>query len=261
MAAIVRMPARRWLLALGWVGVGFVLALGVQWPLPGGAQLPCPFLLLSTLPLVRRFWWPRRMLFLAALGAAMLVGGGAARLLARWPSRALPFLAALVLLGEAFVVLPQLPLPVTDARPSTRAVILARGSGPLLVLPSPAGHLRRDTTALIDQVHHGRPLADWVMHPDDGNVPPAWRKMVHSTALWPLFACEREGGGGTEQDAEGLVSLRDIGITEVYVDTEAVGDDPERAARYLACIEGNLGPPQRTEGPFQVYSPDLPSTP
>ena len=163
-------PRRLGLLPALWVLTGLSLAVGPWLLLPGGLRLPGPYLLLLELPVLRRWWWPTRALLLAAPAVALLVAGGWARLRTNLPARLRTgWAAALVsglLLAEAFITMPRLPLATTPGVPSAAARVMAEGSGPTLVLPFSLAVSDTDVLPLLDQIHHGRPLLNGATHPE-----------------------------------------------------------------------------------------------
>ena len=167
MLGLLGRPARRWVAPSCWIGLGLILSLGTFSLLPGYIYLPGPFLVLSRLPIFQRFWWPYRMYYLIMLGLALLAAGGAARLMdlvlnrASWgdllprlhrrlrttravsaPTPARRRLAAVLalflaagLLSESFALQRNLPVQTISGAPSKEAATLAKGEGPLLLLP------------------------------------------------------------------------------------------------------------------------------
>lgn len=267
-------------LVLGGISLGFgLLALGPWVALPDGTLLPGPYRLALEVPVLRRWWWPERALLIAAPAAAALAGVGAValrgRLLPMLPARgrrgaSLAWAGALLLavVGGALLQHPDLlPLPSTRAQPSTRALALAHGGGPVLLLPSPSGLRSLDARAFLDQVHHGRPLVNGPMHPGEDNAPRAWRDLAARPGLRWLMACEVPAPSGLRLDppavAEGRAALRQLGLVEVHLDWGALRDSASAGepAAYRACVEALLGPVQRVAGPYLVYGLPPPAAP
>jgi hypothetical protein len=224
--------------------------------LPSGIEIPGAFALMLDIPILERLWWPTRALFLAALGSSLVLAGGLSWLEQRRGGRWIAGLTVVLLLVEATLLLPQLPLSRVPAPTAERLATYAAAQGPALVLPSPSGYLRNDSQILVDQVFHGRPLVNWVMHPDDSNAPQAVREAVRTSMLEGLYACERAPGGDQEDREATWDSLQRMGIQEVYLDMDFLGSQREALLDlYLACIVGHLGPPARRDPSFEVYRP------
>lgn len=247
--ALFRHPLRRAAVPLAWLVTGALVAVGPWFVLPGGPALPGPFLAWLELPLLRRFWWPVRGLFLVAPALAILAGGVTSRL----RKGALPtavILAAACLL-EAHLALPRVPWPTTPGAPTEAAQAVSRGTGPALVLPLPAGLLRRDALPLVDQVHHGRPLVNTYVAAGTRTAMPEEQQALWSRPpLSHLVACERDPG--TAVPAGLGRELARMGIAHVYVDLEAVAVLDE-GRRYLACLAAGLGEDAALQGPYRVY--------
>lgn len=250
---------RRWLAAVALVVLGVALSAGPWWELPGAPRLPAPFLAFTHLPLLRRLWWPERTLFVAALGVAVLVGGGGARVVEWLRGRGVPagvgvavLLAGLYaesLLDRGF------PLGTTPGTPSERAVALAVGRGPVLILPQDVPGVQKEATLLIDQVFHGRPLVNGFVSPVSSAAPDAYRDIGNIDVLRHLFQCENDVTARyTADPAEGRARLAGLGITEVYVDTVRMAGAPRHLEPWISCVESLLGADGWVErGPFRVY--------
>lgn len=258
--------SRRWLAPAAWLLGGLALAAGPRLDLSG---LPGPYAALMALPGGSLDLTPHRALLLAALGAATLIGGVAAALMGwlhqaprrSWRARAglrrLPpwggaLLLSLALLCDAALLDPRLPLPAQPGGPSERALQIARGLGPALVLPPPAGATSPASSVLIDQVHHGRPLAVGWLLPTDVLAPVPFRDAAQRTPLGHLFRCGVSPSQRYSGDAAaGRLLLANLGLTEVYLDTELGGD-----ASYRACVGSLLGEPVDAGGPYAVFALD-----
>jgi hypothetical protein len=267
-----------------WIALGLLLALGPWVKLPGGLLLPGPQLGLMDAAVLRRMWWPYRALLLAAPAVALLAAGGAARLhrglpwlqglaarvfarlqemevshavYRRWIPRALPhlgYLLAALLLVEAFVAQPKLPLVSMPFVMSDAARALARGKGPALVLPFGRTPMRKDTTMYVDQIHHRRPLLNSPTFPHASLVTVRMRRSPTWAALDYLGLCEvNPNAKGHKKDFDrAMAGLRQVGLTAVHVQMIAVQAAKTREP-YLRCIERMLGSSYTTAGPYRVY--------
>ncbi len=247
--------ARRLAAPLLWMGVGTFSALGTWLFLPGSVRIPASFALTLNLPFLCRLLWPQRSLFLVAPAVALLAAGGTAALLRRFPRLALAtWLLPVLVLTEAFALLPQLPLDSTEAAPSARAIAIGTGAGPALVLPSSSGYLRDDALILVDQVQHGRPLANWTMHPSDTNAPKAFRDFVSHGELGYLYNCEIDKNISPDDFPwSSGPSLAQIGIRDVYLDVDFLEDLGARGRAYVTCVARLLGEPRESSGPYQHH--------
>ena len=250
LAGTLRLPRERWLGPALMALVGCGLALGpavsiLQWTIPG------PYRLVLEVPLLRRWWWPVRAMLLAAPALSLLAGGGGARVLRQRPLAGT--LLAAALLVESFLVMPQLPLPTLPGTPTVTARVLAQGQGPALVLPFPSGALRSDTLPLLDQIHHGRPLAMGQLPPDNPLAPAAYRALWQRPALAALVACEHDPRAlSSASAAQVRAALEELGIQEVYVDQLVARTLPLGDA-YLGCLNRLLGPPTAMHEPYRVH--------
>lgn len=276
--------SRRWAAPAIWILLGLALAMGPWIALPGGLLLPGPLLGLMDAPLLRRLWWPYRALLLAAPALALLAGGGAARLqralpriqqLARalfakleqmevqhavqrrWTMRLLPhagILLAALLLAEAFLTHPLLPLPHAAAVAPATARELARGEGPVLELPFGNTPMRRDTTMFAEQRFHGRPLINSPIFPHASLATKRLRSSPTWTALDYLGLCEvNPRAEGHRKNLKGAIAGLDrVGLKQVHVKIAVVQAWAGRRT-YLSCIEKMLGSKYVTSGPYRVY--------
>lgn len=266
--ALPRRPVRRYLLPLALVGTGVLFAFGPGVPLPGGTILPGPFLALNHFPGVRRFWWPSRMLILAEPAMALLAAGGALtviRFLAArtWKGRVArlatsPWTVAVILAGllltVAIIRTPFLPLTAVVGTPTPAAKVIAKGKGPLLLLPHISGRFARRRLDLVDQVHHKRRMAN-----GHAFVLSDFVRWAHDNApTWPAVnyaaQCEVAPELAAREVSPRAVwpALKASGVLEVYLNAEKINNEPAQK-EYLRCIEDALGPPHRIEAPFRIY--------
>ena len=155
-------------------------------------------------------------------------------------------LLAAALLFEASALDPHLPMPATSAEPSERARVLAQGAGPTLVLPSPDGRPGPAAGILLDQRHHGRPLAQGWLLPKDFLAPAAWRDTAAATPLEGLIGCGQAGPRRPPAPGVGP-ALASMGIRSVYLDTALASD------ALTLCVEETLGRRSRAAGPYRVF--------
>lgn len=279
--------SRRWAAPLAWILTAVLVAMGPWVLLRGGLHLAGPQMALMDNAVVQRIWWPYRAMLLAAPALALLAGGGVARLeniLKRFPDdlrsvwsrlnragvdsvtarkrarRLIPLVApvlAIVILLEAFITLPQLPLPAVPGKPSKAAQALSQGKGPALVLPLGGGPLRRGKPMLLDQIFHQRPLINPLIFPHKTTASEIFR----ASPTWPALAyfgrCEANPDiPFLEMPSNGLAGLRKAGLDAVYVEEQALGKKKQRLA-YLACVEQMLGKRSKRVEPFIIYAIDL----
>jgi hypothetical protein len=231
-----RAPVRRWAAPVLLACAGALVGLG-SW-LPGPVVLPWGWL--QELPGFGRLWWPDRAWIAVSLGLALLAAGA--------PRRLAPLLAV-ALLAEASLASRALPFPAIALAPSPAARALAAAPGvPFVLVPTGQGPLRADRLDLVDQIHHGRPMANGtrpILDPTSSTA--ALRGWRENAGLRALFACENGGGTAvSEADrAAAPAALVRAGLREVYLDPRAARGD----AAYAACVEGVLAGWERKEEP------------
>jgi len=285
LAGVVGQRLRRWVAPLAWAALGGLVAMGPWIQLPaGGPALPGPYLAALDLPLLRRFWWPHQALLLAAPGLCLLAGGGAAavlrqlspggrlsRVLRRLRSRSNPqhltspgranvplwgsLLVAAALLLEAFLVLPQLPMPTRNNEQSAAVQALKKGRGPLLILPFGGGPLRPHRQLLLDQIRHGRPLVNGHLFPHKALAPRSYTRSPIWAAVRYLSLCEVASSRRPSWDnlAAARAGLTRVGLREVHVEFSAVRASTADKVRYFNCLERLLGTTYKQDPPFRVY--------
>lgn len=240
------------LLAAGWtvwtarprhvalpLGAACVLALlGLGAWLPGPVVLPWGWL--QALPGAARLWWPDWSWIGVALGLAVLAAGAPRRVVG---------LVALGLFAEAWLLSAALPFGRVPLGPSPSAEVLARAPDvPFVLLPTGQGPFRSDRLDLVDQLRHGRPMANGTRAVLDlVSSDAVLRNWRNNTGLRALLACEiGVGAGASDVDqAAATAALVHAGLVEVYLDPRYVDDDPT----YAACVEGVLAGWTRGEEP------------
>jgi hypothetical protein len=261
-------PRRRWAVPLAWIVVGWVLAEGPVLPIES-LRIYSPVILQSLVPLARRYWWPDRYLLVAAVGSAILASGAFARGWRR--PRALTGAAVawtLLVLGEAWVALPSLPMPSTPGPDRDRVAALSTGTGPALVVPlrdldPGATNKVWASEELLDQIAHGRPMLAGPMNPDSMVAGPLYRRFWENPALAAIRACETSPSLGVDAPTRaaidtGFGALRRLGLREVYAEPTREGPDAVAAA-WRGCLEELLGPPTGQAGSLRVYAVPEPS--
>jgi hypothetical protein len=215
----------------------FVL-LGLGAWLPGPVVLPWGWL--QALPGAARLWWPDRSWIGVALALAVLAAGVPRRVVG---------LVALGVFGEAWVFSRALPFDRVPLGPSPSAEVLARAPDvPFVLLPTGQGPFRSDRLDLVDQLRHGRPMANGTGAVLDLTSSDAvLRNWRNNTGLRALLACEIGVGAsaGDVDQAAATAALVHAGLTEVYLDPRYVDDDPA----YAACVQGVLARWTRGEEP------------
>ena len=122
---------------------------------------------------------------------------------------------AVVLVAEAFVAIPGLPMPTSWGAETEASAALSEGEGPVLIVPMGHGESEPDMRMLIDQVHHGRPLVNGPMVPGSSAAPQAFRDFAEAPAIQALLACENDAGSGGDQRGMGPADRarhRDSGV-------------------------------------------------
>lgn len=242
---------RRLLPALLVVGAA-VLGLGpfLTW---GNREIVLPFAAFLDIPLLRRFWWPDRMLLLIAPAVALLAARG---VLGRHP--AVVWGVAGGLLVETWIQNPWMPLPQADAGPSEASLHLAEGQGPALLLPFRGSVIAQSAGVLRDVEVHGRPLFNGYVPADASAAPPTWAAFADTGILRELYLCEITAGDLRAQSPlSNLERLGELGVTEVVMDEERFAAESEMGRRYLSCVSRMLGVGTRFEGGM-AWTPPAP---
>jgi hypothetical protein len=255
--ALWRSSRRAWLLPILLIGVGLLFAEGPKLRLSDGTSLPGPFSLLGLVPGLRRLWWPDRALVLLLPGFALLAGGGVA-VVARRARRAGLLVAAVLsaaVLVEAHLSIANLPISTTRATVSQRAELLAKGHGPVLILPVGSGSAQPDATMLTDQIHHGRPLVNGPMPPRGSTAPTPYREFSQSIGMSHFTLCETDHRT-PPPDAPDIVyaHLHAHGIEEVYLDMDIAERLYGGAPAYRDCIHRLLPGFRHERGAYLVFN-------
>ncbi|MDP2309817.1 MAG: hypothetical protein Q8P18_27610 [Pseudomonadota bacterium] len=217
--------------------------LGLGAWLPGPVALPWGWL--QALPGAARLWWPDRSWIGVALGLSLLAAGTPPRV---------AFLVALGVFGEAWALSRALPFDRVPLGPSPSAEVLAQAPHvPFVLLPTGQGPFRSDRLDLVDQLRHGRPMANGTRPVLDLTSSDAvLRNWRNNAGLRALLACEIGVGASAsdmtatpDTEATATPALVHAGLSEVYLDPRYVDDDPA----YAACIEGVLAGWSRSEEP------------
>jgi len=255
--ALWRGGAKRWGLPVLMVLTGLILAEGPKLSLSGGSSFTGPFALLGEVPGLRRLWWPDRALILLMPAMALLAGGGAA-LIARRAHRISSVIAlglAMAVLVEAHFAISNLPVQTTLATVSERAELLARGRGPVLILPIGSGAAQPDATMLTDQIHHGRPLVNGPMPPQSSTAPAGYRDFTQSIGLSHFTLCETDHHSQPPRDPTVIFKhLRAHGIREVYVDMDIADRLPSGAPAFRDCIHRLLPGFRHERGAYLIFN-------
>lgn len=220
-----------------------VLGLGpfVTW---GSHEIALPFAAFLDVPLLRRFWWPDRMLLLIAPAVSLL----AARAVVRRGPLVVGGVAVGLLL-EAWLQNPWMPLPQADAGPSGAALHLAEGEGPALVLPHRGSVIAQSAGVLRDLEEHGRPLVNGYAPPDASAAPPTWAAFANTGVLRDLYQCEISIGDPLPKSPlSNLERLAELGVVEVVIDQERFAADSEVGRHYVDCVTRVLGAGTPFEG-------------
>jgi hypothetical protein len=254
--AILGGRAKRWALPVALGTMALVLAEGPKLQL-GNTTLAGPFALLSDIPGLRRLWWPDRALVLLMPAMSLLAGGGAALIARRAPKAGALLAAGLAaaLVIEAHLSLPNLPIHTTQATVSQRAELLARGSGPVLILPLGSGSAQPDAAMLTDQIHHGRPLVNGPMPPKSSTAPTAYREFSHSIGLSHFTLCETDHRTAPPIDPSVVFEhLHAHGIHEVYLDMDTAERLYGGAPAYRDCIHRLLPGFRHERGAYLIFN-------
>lgn len=243
---ITRASKSQWLVPLLWLIAALWFAAGPAINLPGGFNIPGPFLIFDATDLTRRNWWPDRALVLAVPAVALLAGGGAAAVHARWNHirpelTALAVCAAVVI--EAYTVIPGLPMNTTWGAATSKTQQVAMGTGPTLILPLGTNGDQPDARMMIDQIHHGRPLVNGPMPFTSSTAPQAYVDNIRSDALQALVACEADPSSHQTARQDPWVALQAWNVHQVFLDPKLAERMQVSAARYRQCIAALLGPP------------------
>lgn len=222
---------RTWGWPLALASGGVILGLGA-W-LPGPVVMPWGWL--SLLPGVSRLWWADRAWMVPGLILALAAGS------ARLPVMA-TLLAAGLFVEEAVLLSPALPFGAVGLLTPDSAMRLAVAPNvPLLLLPLGQGRFRTDRLDLVEQISHGRPMANGTRSPFDATAPHAlargWRE---NAGLHAVGECEQGVAGAVvPPDAATTSGLVHAGIREVWLDLRYLGEGAA-GATYRACIENVL---------------------
>ncbi len=219
---------QRWAWPLAVVSGAVLLGVGA-W-LPGPVVMPWGWL--SMVPAASRLWWADRAWILAGLVLALAAGS------VRLPTM-VSLLAGGLLVEEAALLSRAVPFGAVGLLTPDSALRLAVAPDvPLLLLPLGQGRFRGDRLDLIEQISHGRPMADGTRSPFDATAPHAlaraWRE---NAGLHAVGQCEQGLSVGTAVvDAATTRALVHAGIREVWLDLRYVGEDAAGAA-YRRCVE------------------------
>jgi hypothetical protein len=245
----------QWIFPLFLGIMALLFAAGPNVSILGLFELPGPFRLFQSAPFLRRLWWPDRALVMLVPAVSLLVGGGGAALAARYRGIGdlkLSLGLCVVLLAEAFVVIPGLPMPTTWGGGTQASAVLSRGTGPVLILPMGSGSQQPDTRMLIDQVHHGRALVNGPMTPGVSAAPAVFSLFGQTPGMAALIACETTTS--IPRSSPDYSAMSDVGINTVYLELSRAEAMPMGVSRYTDCVTALLGLPVSEEGPFQVYA-------
>lgn len=268
-AAIAALGALAWLRSgrrvaypLWLVLVGAVFALG-PYLVVGETNLFLPYAGLLPLPGLGRMWWPARLLAVTEVGLALLAGGLVVWIRSR-PSAIRTLASGLVpvlLLGAAarhsVRPLGMTPWPLDNAALEADAPFGEAGT-PVLALPYPGAPTDSAHSVTFYQIGHRRPLVDGRGAPGFQADTDPVTSALHARfpALDQLARLGLEGA--LSLDAEGLASLRGLGIDRFYVDLEAFGSFADRAREQLLALEAITGP-HTVSGRFWIVP--LPAVP
>jgi hypothetical protein len=258
--ACFRSPLRRWAVPSIMLGCAIALAAGPNIMLFYGPDVPGPFHIFNMTGVLRRMWWPDRALVMAVPAIALLAAGGATWVHNRYLKSRGPWwmscsVITILVLVEAFITIPGLPMPTTWGANTDRARLLAQDTGPVLILPLGSGLDEPDARMLVDQIHHGRPLVNGPMPPSSSTAPLSYTRFTETPGLRHLSACETDSNTAapTNRD-EAFRHLRAYGIDTVYLDVELADKVSAGGQAYRACIESLLNTAQYSSGSLWVYA-------
>ncbi len=250
-------PKNQWAAPVLWLIAALGFAAGPSINLPGGINIPGPFLIFDATDLTRRNWWPDRALILAVPAIALLAGGGAAAVQARWRRNrpALTTLAVCIaLVVESYIAIPGLPMKTTWGAATPKTQQIATGSGPTLILPLGTNGDQPDARMMIEQIHHGRPLVNGPMPYTSSTAPAAYTDNVQSDALRALVACEADPESHREAHHDTWAALQAWDVQQVFLDPKLSSRMRVGASRYRECVAEVLGEPSGGE-PMLEYRP------
>ena len=197
---------------------------------------------------------------MAVPAIALLTAGGASwvynqYLKNRGPSWAAGAAISILILAEAFVTIPGLPMPTTWGAATDRARLLAQDTGPVLILPLGSGLDEPDARMLVDQIHHGRPLVNGPMPPSSSTAPMSYAQFTKTPGLRHLSACETNANATAPSNKTAAFRhLRAYGIDTIYLDVELADKVSSGGQAYRACIESLLNTAQSSSGSLWVYA-------
>ncbi len=258
--ACFRSPVRRWTAPLVILGCAITLAAGPSMTLFNGPDLPGPFHIFNLTGVLRRMWWPDRALVMAIPAISLLAAGGANWLQQRHFKHRLPWWGActgitILVLTEAFITMPGLPMPTTWGASTDRSTLLAEASGPVLILPLGSGLDEPDARMLVDQIHHGRPLVNGPMPPSSSTAPSSYSSFTQTPGLSHLSDCETNPNTTAPINREeAFRNLRAYGIDTVYLDIELADKVAAGGQAYRSCIETLLNTAQSSSGSLWIYA-------
>ena len=255
-AAWWRAPRANWLAPSVFGLMALLFAAGPSISLPGLPPIPGPFHLFRLSDITSRLWWPDRALVMMVPAVSLLAAGGVMMLVRRASVGVRETVwvvgIAVVLVAEAFVAIPGLPMPTSWGAETEASAALSEGEGPVLIVPMGHGESEPDMRMLIDQVHHGRPLVNGPMVPGSSAAPQAFRDFAEAPAIQALLACENDAAPGVTSEA--WAQLIAHGIVTVVLDPRRAAGLRSGAERFEICIRRIMGPPAAAAGPYRLYS-------